>query len=44
MADLMDNYDFIYSHIKNLKLKLAKEGVRDINNVSSTNYNCPNSW
>ncbi len=30
MADMMDNYDFIYSHIKNLKAKLAKEGIKDI--------------
>ncbi len=39
MADLMDNYDFIYSHIKNLKAKLAKEGVKDmIKTVYGTGY------
>lgn len=26
MADLLDNFDFIYSHIKNLKAKLAAHG------------------
>lgn len=29
MADLLDNFDFIYSHIKNLKAKLAAHGCTD---------------
>jgi len=29
MADLMDNYDFVYAHIKNLKKKLCKAGAND---------------
>lgn len=28
MADMMDNFDFLYSHIKNLKAKLAAAGVK----------------
>ena len=28
-ADLMDKFDFIYSHIKNLKKKLAEAGSED---------------
>lgn len=28
-ADRMDNYDFVYSHIKNLKRKLAEAGCED---------------
>ncbi len=28
MADMMDNFDFVYSHVKNLKSKLAKAGVK----------------
>ena len=27
MADMMDSYDFIYSHIKNLKAKLKAAGL-----------------
>lgn len=27
MADMLDNFDFVYSHIKNLKSKLADAGV-----------------
>ena len=39
MADMMDSFDFIYSHIKNLKAKLAKEGVKDcIKTVYGTGY------
>lgn len=30
MADMMDNYNFVYSHIKNLKAKLAQQGLKDI--------------
>lgn len=39
MADMMDSFDFIYSHIKNLKSKLAKAGVSDcIKTVYGTGY------
>ncbi|MBM6993190.1 MAG: response regulator transcription factor [Prevotella sp.] len=29
MADMLDNFDFIYSHIKNLKAKLSDSGAAD---------------
>lgn len=29
MADMLDNHDFVYAHIKNLKKKLAKTGSAD---------------
>ncbi|MES2485151.1 MAG: response regulator transcription factor [Bacteroidota bacterium] len=29
MADMLDNYDFIYAHIKNLKKKLSNAGSED---------------
>jgi len=29
MADMLDNYDFIYAHIKNLKKKLSSAGSED---------------
>jgi DNA-binding response OmpR family regulator len=29
MADMLDNYDFVYSHIKNLEKKLAEAGCND---------------
>lgn len=29
MADMLDNYDFVYAHIKNLKKKLADAGCAD---------------
>lgn len=39
MADVMDNHDFVYTHIKNLKAKLAKAGCRDcIRNVYGMGY------
>lgn len=39
MADMMDSFDFVYSHIKNLKAKLAKAGVNDcIRTVYGTGY------
>lgn len=39
MADMMDSFDFIYSHIKNLKSKLSKAGVNDcIKTVYGTGY------
>ncbi len=39
LADMMDNFDFVYTHIKNLKLKLAHAGCKDcIKNVYGTGY------
>lgn len=39
MADMMDNYDFVYAHIKNLKQKLAKAGEKDrITTIYGTGY------
>lgn len=39
MADMMDSHDFVYTHIKNLKAKLAKAGCKDcIKNVYGTGY------
>lgn len=39
MADMMDNFDFVYSHVKNLKMKLAKAGVKDcIKTIYATGY------
>lgn len=39
MADMLDNQDFIYAHIKNLKAKLAEAGARDcIKNVYGSGY------
>lgn len=39
MADMMDNFDFIYSHIKNLKSKLSKHGCKDcIQTIYGTGY------
>lgn len=39
MADMMDSFDFIYSHIKNLKAKLAKAGITDcIKTIYGTGY------
>lgn len=38
-ADLLDNFDFIYSHIKNLKAKMAKAHVVDcIKTIYGTGY------
>ncbi len=38
-ADMMDNYDFIYTHIKNLKAKLADVGIHNcIQNVYGMGY------
>ncbi len=38
-ADMMDNYDFIYTHIKNLKAKLADVGIHNcIQNVYGVGY------
>ncbi len=39
MADMMDNHDFVYTHIKNLKAKLAAAGCSDcIKNVYGMGY------
>lgn len=39
MADMMDSHDFVYTHIKNLKAKLAAAGCRDcIHNVYGMGY------
>ena len=38
-ADMMDNFDFIYTHIKNLKAKLTEAGIRDsVKNVYGMGY------
>ena len=38
-ADMMDNFDFVYTHIKNLKAKLSEAGVRGcIHNVYGMGY------
>jgi DNA-binding response OmpR family regulator len=39
MADMMDSYDFVYTHIKNLKSKLAEAGCKDcIKNIYGIGY------
>lgn len=39
MANMMDNFDFVYAHIKNLKKKLMEEGCEDyIKTVYGTGY------
>ena len=39
MADMLDNHDFVYTHIKNLKAKLAEAGCHDfIKIVYGTGY------
>lgn len=39
MADMMDNYDFVYAHIKNLKAKLSGAGCSDcVKNVYGMGY------
>jgi DNA-binding response OmpR family regulator len=39
MANMMDNFDFIYSHIKNLKRKLLEAGGKDyIKTIYGTGY------
>lgn len=39
MADMMDNHDFVYTHIKNLKAKLADAGCKDcVKNIYGTSY------
>ena len=29
MADMLDNFDFVYAHVKNLKRKLSEAGGKD---------------
>lgn len=41
MADMLDNYDFIYAHIKNLKKKLVEAGY---NNYLKTVYGTGYRW
>lgn len=41
MADMMDNYDFVYSHIKNLKKKLIEAGGK---NYIKTTYGMGYKW
>lgn len=41
MADMMDNYDFIYAHIKNLKKKLKEAGC---SNYIKTVYGLGYKW
>lgn len=39
LADVMDSFDFIYTHIKNLKAKLASAGMPDcIHNIYGMGY------
>ncbi len=39
MADMMDSHDFVYTHIKNLKAKLATAGCRDcVRNIYGMGY------
>lgn len=39
MADMMYSHDFVYTHIKNLKSKLAKAGIKDcIRNIYGMGY------
>ena len=39
MADMMSNFDFVYSHIKNLKSKLSKAGAKGcLKTIYATGY------
>lgn len=39
MADMLDNHDFVYAHIKNMKKKLKKMGASDyLKSVYGTGY------
>ena len=43
MADMLDNYDFVYAHIKNLKKKLNDAGSSDyIKSVYGMGYKWEN--
>lgn len=41
IADMFDNYDFVYAHVKNLKKKLAEAGC---NNYLKTMYGTGYKW
>ncbi len=41
MADMLDNYDFVYSHVKNLKKKLTEAGCK---NYIKTTYGMGYKW
>lgn len=41
MADMLDNYDFVYSHIRNLKKKLSEAGCDD---YIKTTYGVGYKW
>ena len=44
-ADMMDNFDFVYTHIKNLKAKLAQTGMPNcIQNVYGMGYKWIELW
>ena len=39
MADMLDNHNFVYTHIKNLKAKLTRQGCSEcIKNIYGTGY------
>ena len=39
MADMLDNHDFVYAHIKNMKKKLKEMGATDyLKSVYGTGY------
>ena len=43
MADMLDNHDFVYAHIKNLKKKLSDAGSKDyIKSVYGIGYKWDN--
>ena len=45
MADMLDNHDFIYAHIKNLKKKLSQAGCGDyIKTIYGLGYKWENEW
>ena len=39
-SDLMDNFDFIYVHINNLRKKLTEEGAKYIRTAYGSGYKC----
>ena len=41
MADMLDDFNFVYAHIKNLKAKLADAGVK---NCIKTYYGTGYKW
>jgi len=43
LADMMDNYDFVYAHIKNLKKKLTEAGCKNyLKTIYGTGYKWKN--